>query len=684
MNKLLSRMGILKTVYVSLGICILVSCFVGFIGADGINQGSRMIDMLFKLRSLENSTNIVVGDIIHIHESLEDIAFSSNLQELSEQHLMGKKKAAEITDIMDGMMTDNNNPQILEKMQELKKQTIGLSSICSTTYEARKIILDINRQETLLSEKLTKNYESVRKILLEQLDSAELNFVIAGDDLKVVTNQEQRNQNIDKLIENDYGLLANLRDLNYSFLLLTSLRTEILNITEAAYLNPLEERLKAYHVKIDKVLTVWKNMGRQEDKDTIKKVKETADNILSILENYIQIHKRLIQIKNRQKDTGIKTAKVIKNVMETAKGLSEMVSSNLQNQKNEMAQSLRIKLKSMTFIILGSLAFIFLFARQITLFLKKNLQSMMHMIEKVTSGDLTISINNELKGSGELAQVQNLLATMSQNLRTTVTEFINMSEKMAKEAAVMTTASQDMKGTAQETQEKIREIYDRITTVNNNASNVAASMEQMSASITEVASNTTKSNEVAGKANEQATNTQEAIDELAAASSRIGQMSKLIGSIAEQTNLLALNATIEAARAGEAGKGFAVVANEVKELAKQTGNSVTEIDNIVKELQEGIKNSSSTIKQIGEIVQYEAELSNSIAAAIEEQTATTDEVNVNTRAVSAQLSDMANMCDIITEAGANSTKGADEVHKASAKVNDLSSIIKKQLEGFKV
>ena len=91
--------------------------------------------------------------------------------------------------------------------------------------------------------------------------------------------------------------------------------------------------------------------------------------------------------------------------------------------------------------------------------------------------------------------------------------------------------------------------------------------------------------------------------------------------------MLALNATIEAARAGEAGRGFAVVASEVKDLAAETGTATADIVGRVEAIH---SDTQAALLALGEVAQVITEISSSqsvIAAAVEEQAATTAEID---------------------------------------------------------
>ena len=157
----------------------------------------------------------------------------------------------------------------------------------------------------------------------------------------------------------------------------------------------------------------------------------------------------------------------------------------------------------------------------------------------------------------------------------------------------------------------------------------AAATEQMSASIQEISSNTTSAVTVAGEAVDVAESASANIDKLGESTKEIGTVVQLITSIAEQTNLLALNATIEAARAGDAGKGFAVVAAEVKELAQETAQATDRITVMIQALQQDAAQATASIAAISALIQRISDGQASIAGAVEEQSATMNEISRN-------------------------------------------------------
>ncbi|HDR4457490.1 MULTISPECIES: methyl-accepting chemotaxis protein [Bacillus] len=146
--------------------------------------------------------------------------------------------------------------------------------------------------------------------------------------------------------------------------------------------------------------------------------------------------------------------------------------------------------------------------------------------------------------------------------------------------------------------------------------------------------------------------TSKVIERLVTRTQHIDKALGAISNIAEQTNLLALNAAIEAAHAGENGKGFAVVAAEVRELAEQSKQLVSEINNLIKSIQQDTQDTVLVMKkgkneaEQGKITAYEAEQAfstimqdiNTITYQIQEVSATTEEMSTEAEEISASLS----------------------------------------------
>ncbi len=215
-----------------------------------------------------------------------------------------------------------------------------------------------------------------------------------------------------------------------------------------------------------------------------------------------------------------------------------------------------------------------------------------------------------------------------------------------------------------------------------NVQSVASATEEMASSVNEISRQVQGSARIAGEAVEQAQRTNDRVAELAKAAARIGDVVELINTIAGQTNLLALNATIEAARAGEAGRGFAVVASEVKALAEQTAKATGEISQQISGIQAATQESVGAIQEIGATIGRMAEIATTIASAVEQQGAATQEISRNVQqAANGTQQVSANIGDV--QRGASETGSASaQVHTAARSLSVESDRLKREVGKF--
>ncbi len=215
-----------------------------------------------------------------------------------------------------------------------------------------------------------------------------------------------------------------------------------------------------------------------------------------------------------------------------------------------------------------------------------------------------------------------------------------------------------------------------------NVQSVASATEEMTSSVNEISRQVQESAKIAGDAVKQAQQTDNRINELSQAAGRIGDVVKLITAIAEQTNLLALNATIEAARAGEAGRGFAVVASEVKALAAQTGKATEEIGTQIAGMQSATKDSVAAIKEIGGTIGRISEIASTIAAAVEEQGAATQEIARNVGEAAKGTTQVANNITDVNRGATETGSASSQVLSSAQSLSGESNHLKLEVEKF--
>ena len=254
---------------------------------------------------------------------------------------------------------------------------------------------------------------------------------------------------------------------------------------------------------------------------------------------------------------------------------------------------------------------------------------------------------------------------------------------------MVSSAATEMQATASQLTSSAHEAAAQATSVSaaaeeagTNVTSVAGSAEELGASVNEIARQVEHSSKKAREAVTEADTTAAIVFELSEAAARITGIVDMISGIASQTNLLALNATIESARAGEAGKGFAVVASEVKTLAGQTSKATSEINAHIMSIQTTTKRAVEAIENITGTIRDINDSSATIAAAVEQQGAATNEIvqavnqaSIGTTEVTSNISGVARMAE---ETGA----GAHQVLDASSELAKQAEHLRHQVQSF--
>ena len=301
--------------------------------------------------------------------------------------------------------------------------------------------------------------------------------------------------------------------------------------------------------------------------------------------------------------------------------------------------------------------------------------SLTRSVEAMAAGDLTVPA--PARCHDEIGFMSAALAAARESLR-------GMLAKLAETVETLMSATQELSASnvkvaagSEESSSRALTVAAASEEVSSTVRAVAGGAEELSVSIRQIAQNATEAATVAGQGVTFSNSTATTVSELGQSSKQIADFVNVITSIAEQTNLLALNATIEAARAGEAGKGFAVVAAEVKELARESARTAEDIAGLIESNRTQTTTAVDAIGEISGIIQTINEQQNTIAQAMEEHAATTNEISRSVTQAAAGSGEIAsNMAAVASSAATSSellgqmTVSVAELARMTAELHD--------------
>ncbi|WP_346235544.1 methyl-accepting chemotaxis protein [Lysinibacillus telephonicus] len=312
--------------------------------------------------------------------------------------------------------------------------------------------------------------------------------------------------------------------------------------------------------------------------------------------------------------------------------------------------------------------------------------------------NLQLLIRNVQSGTEQLSAAAEELSASTEEMAATSEDMAKRVEETAEIAKISSSASNESARAMDETATGIQKIAESAQALHQNATDSSETAAIGSKNVEQAQNQMNIIKESSSVVNN-------LVQKLSKQSEEIENITQVITDITEQTNLLALNAAIEAARAGEHGKGFAVVAEEVRKLAEESklsASKIVEITTLIKADTKNVENAvNDSLHSVHEGVDIIAETGKSfnliqqaiylmndqisnISAASQQISASAEEVAASVEEISKGSTNAADHMETIAASVEEQTATMVGVNNVAIELSDQSVELQQLLKKFKV